>query len=70
MNLDKYMVMGNIPYSYWNVKNVAEMKQWIVNHHGAHFPDAFLDELAKLEMQNLISLKLQRMQVKDKLHSA
>jgi hypothetical protein len=55
--LYNYKILGNIPLSYWTIKNHQEMEDWIIKHSPFHFPSQFLPTLVELELVNLIQLK-------------
>jgi len=73
---------SEVPVSYWDIKNHAEMRAWVM----AKIPqmiynEAFLEIITELEMTRLLELKMNRAkisvanddkieQIKDQLHSA
>jgi hypothetical protein len=57
--LYNYKIFGNIPLSYWVVKNHKEMMDWIIKHSPYRFPAPYLDKIAELELIHLLELKIE-----------
>jgi hypothetical protein len=64
---------SEVPVSYWDIKNHAEMRAWVM----AKIPqmiynEAFLEIITELEMTRLLELKMNRAKIeqKDQLYSA